>query len=211
LGTRKVYIGPIAPQSFVLEDEFSENEELETGVDDVRTSLSPITSPEVSQDSPSSVNSGTMPLLRRSSLSSTPRRITNDNSAFSSRAIRSEIHQIVADAIAEMRDQLSQPNLSSNISTSLHTTRPRGRNRRTVSLQQRNAREESSQLESDSAPAGTLDLDMESSDNESILSLTAALMPELSSTRAQHSRSSESQAIEEFDLTQAGSLSLNIL
>ena len=147
-----------------------------------------------------------MSLLHRSSLSSTARQTASDNSVFSSRAIRSQIHQIVADAIAEARDQLLQPNPSPNTSA----RRNHGRHRQTVPLRPRNLREEplDRQLDNRSTPIHTLDLNMESSDNESLPSISTALRSEFSSTRVQHVISSSS-ATAKFDLAQAGSLTVN--
>lgn len=151
-----------------------------------------------------------MSLLRRSSLSSTARRTASDNSVFSSRAIRSQIHQIVTDAIAEARDQLLQPNPSTTTSGRRSITPSHSRSRQTVPLPPRNLREEplDRQLDSRSTPIRAFDLDMESSDNESLPSIGAALLSELSSTRVQHVTSSSS-ATAEFDFAQAGSLSVN--
>ena len=162
---------------------------METAADNFRAS-SPLTvSPEMSQGTPSSVSSGPMSLLGRSSLSSSTRQIANDNSTFSSHEIRSQIHQIVADTVAEVRDQLLQLNSSSNTSTNPHITQSQGRDRsrQIVPLLQRNIREESPdiQLENHFTTVQALDLDMESSDNESLPSITTALRSGLSSDHVQ--------------------------
>jgi hypothetical protein len=212
-GIKKVYIGPLPPQSFALENGINETAELETAADDFRAPSPPTASREFSQGTPSPVSSGTMSLLRRSSLSSTARRTASDNSIFSSPAIQLQIHQIVADAIAEVRDQLLQPNPSPNTQVRRNitpSTPSHSRNRQTVPLRPRNLREEplDRQLDNRSTLIRTLDLDMESSDNESLPSIGAALLSEFSSTRVQHVTSSSS-ATAEFDLAQAGSLTLN--